>query len=84
MDNLLAEGKAKTTFPTIVIHRNHPQHTELTSFDSFSKRTEIMSAPTPSKPGEGFRPSTSGRQSSMFAGFRLILFVNFGIPVRGH
>ncbi|MDI6401222.1 alpha/beta hydrolase-fold protein [Balneolaceae bacterium ANBcel3] len=95
MDNLLAEGKAKPMIIAIpnnqVIHRNHPQHAELT-FDVFEKelRNHVIplmdekysTIPTPS--GRAISGLSMGGRHSMFIGFRsLDLFANFGILSAG-
>ncbi len=91
LDNLLAEGKAKPMIIAIpnnqVIHRNHPQHTELT-FDLFEKELRNHVIPlvdenystiqTPK--GRAISGLSMGGRHSMFVGFRsLDLFANFGI-----
>lgn len=95
MDNLLAEGKVVPMIIAIpnnqVIHRNHPQHTELT-FDVFEKELRNHVVPLVDESYSTIR-STKGRaisglsmggRHSMFVGFRsLDLFANFGILSAG-
>jgi enterochelin esterase family protein len=95
LDNLLAEGKAKPMIIAIpnnqVIHRNHPQHTELT-FDLFEKELRNHVIPlvdenystfeTPK--GRAISGLSMGGRHSMFVGFQsLDLFANFGILSAG-
>lgn len=95
LDNLLAEGKAKPMLIAIpnnqVIHRNHPQHTELT-FDIFEQELRNHVIPlvdqsystikTPQ--GRAISGLSMGGRHSMFIGFRsLDLFANFGILSAG-
>lgn len=95
LDNLLAEGKAKPMIIAIpnnqVIHRNHPQHTELT-FDLFEKELRNHVIPlvdenyntieTPK--GRAISGLSMGGRHTMFIGFRsLDLFANFGILSAG-
>ncbi|MBW8200423.1 esterase [Flagellimonas abyssi] len=95
MDNLLAENKAKPMIIAIpnnqVIHRNHPQHSELT-FDIFEKelRNHVIpvvdeSYSTIQNPeGRAISGLSMGGRHSMFIGFRsLDLFANFGILSAG-
>ena len=95
VDNLLAEGKAEPMIIAIpnnqVIHRNHPQHTELT-FDIFEKELREHVIPlvdksysTIQKPaGRAISGLSMGGRHSMFIGFRsLDLFANFGILSAG-
>jgi enterochelin esterase family protein len=95
LDNLLAEGKAKPMIIAIpnnqVIHRNHPQHAELT-FDIFEKelRNHVIplvdaSYSTIQNPkGRAISGLSMGGRHSMFIGFRsLDLFANFGILSAG-
>ncbi|WP_321996841.1 alpha/beta hydrolase-fold protein [Draconibacterium orientale] len=95
LDNLLAEGKAEPMIIAIpnnqVIHRNHPQHTELT-FDIFEKelRNHVIplvgaSYSTIQNPkGRAISGLSMGGRHSMFIGFRsLDLFANFGILSAG-
>jgi enterochelin esterase-like enzyme len=95
LDNLLAEGKAKPMLIAIpnnqVIHRNHPQHTELT-FDIFEKelRNHVIplvdqSYSTIKDPkGRAISGLSMGGRHSMVIGFRsLDLFANFGILSAG-
>ena len=95
MDNLLAEGKAEPMIIAIpnnqIIHRNHPQHTELT-FDLFEQELrnhviplidrEYATIPTPQ--GRAISGLSMGGRHAMFIGFRsLDLFANFGILSAG-
>lgn len=95
MDNLLAEGKAVPMIIAIpnnqVVHRNHPQHAELT-FDIFEKELRNHVIPlvdqsystikTPK--GRAISGLSMGGRHSMFIGFRsLDLFANFGILSAG-
>lgn len=95
LDNLLAEGKAKPMIIAIpnnqVIHRNHPQHTELT-FDVFEKEMRNHVIPLVDKSyntiqspkGRAISGLSMGGRHSMFIGFRsLDLFANFGILSAG-
>jgi enterochelin esterase-like enzyme len=95
MDNLLAEDKAEPMIIVIpnnqVIHRNHPQHAELT-FDLFEQELrnhviplidhEYSTIPTPG--GRAISGLSMGGRHSMFIGFRsLDLFASFGILSAG-
>ncbi|MGY6546139.1 esterase [Arthrospiribacter ruber] len=95
MDNLLAEGKAKPMIIAVpnnqVLHRNHPEHTELT-FDIFEKELKNHVIPlvdqnystiqTPK--GRALSGLSMGGRHSMFVGFRsLDQFANFGILSAG-
>lgn len=95
MDNLLAENKAKPMIIAIpnnqVIHRNHPQHSELT-FDIFEKELRNHVIPVvdenystiQSPEGRAISGLSMGGRHSMFVGFRsLDLFANFGILSAG-
>ncbi|WP_318342857.1 esterase [Flagellimonas baculiformis] len=95
MDNLLAENKVKPMIIAIpnnqVIHRNHPQHSELT-FDIFEKELRNHVVPvvdenysTIQNPGgRAISGLSMGGRHSMFVGFRsLDLFANFGILSAG-
>ena len=95
MDNLLAEGKAKPMIIAIpnnqVIHRNHPEHTQLT-FDIFEKELRNHVIPVvdehystiKSPKGRAISGLSMGGRHSMFIGFRsLDLFANFGILSAG-
>jgi len=95
MDNLLAENKAKPMIIAIpnnqVIHRNHPQHSELT-FDIFEKELRNHVIPvvdenysTIQNPeGRAISGLSMGGRHSMFIGFRsLDLFANFGVLSAG-
>lgn len=95
LDNLISEGKAEPMLIAIpnnqIIHRNHPQHTELT-FDIFEKELRAHVIPlvdenystiqTPK--GRAISGLSMGGRHSMFIGFRsLDLFANFGILSAG-
>lgn len=95
MDNLLAEGKAEPMLIAIlnnqVIHRNHPQHAELT-FDILEKELREHIVPlidlnysTIKQPkGRAISGLSMGGRHSMFIGFRsLDIFANFGILSAG-
>jgi len=95
MDNLLAENKAKPMLIAIpnnqVVHRNHPQHAELT-FDVFEKELRKHVIPlvdqnystVKSPKGRALSGLSMGGRHSMFIGFRsLDLFANFGILSAG-
>ncbi|MBN1925634.1 MAG: esterase [Prolixibacteraceae bacterium] len=95
MDNLLAESKAVPMIIAIpnnqVIHRNHPQHAELT-FDIFEKELREHVIPlidksystVQSPQGRAISGLSMGGRHSMFVGFRsLDLFANFGILSAG-
>lgn len=95
MDNLLSEGKATPMIIAIpnnqVIHRNHPQHADLT-FDIFKKELRRHVVPlvdqqysTIQNPqGRAISGLSMGGRHSMFIGFRsLDLFANFGILSAG-
>ncbi len=95
MDNLLHEGKAEPMIIAVpnnqIVHRNHPQHTELT-FDLFEQElrdhviplidSEYSTISTPR--GRAISGLSMGGRHSMFIGFRsLDLFANFGILSAG-
>ncbi len=95
MDNLLAENKAEPMLIAIpnnqIIHRNHPQHAELT-FDIFEKELRNHVIPVvdenystiQSPKGRAISGLSMGGRHSMFIGFRsLDLFANFGILSAG-
>jgi enterochelin esterase family protein len=95
MDNLLAEGKAEPMIIALpnnqVIHRNHPQHAELT-FDIFEKELREHVIPLVDKSystiqspkGRAISGLSMGGRHSMFIGFRsLDVFANFGILSAG-
>lgn len=95
MDNLLAEGKAEPMIIALpnnqVIHRNHPQHAELT-FDIFEKELRKHVIPLVDKSystiatpkGRAISGLSMGGRHSMFIGFRsLDVFANFGILSAG-
>ena len=95
MDNLLAEGKAIPMIIAIpnnqVIHRNHPQHSELT-FDIFERELREHVIPLvdrnystiQSPKGRAISGLSMGGRHSMVIGFRsLDLFANFGILSAG-
>ena len=95
MDNLLAEGKAVPIIIAIpnnqVIHRNHPNHAELT-FDIFEKELRNHVVPlvdeaystVQSPKGRALSGLSMGGRHSMYVGFRsLDLFANFGVLSAG-
>lgn len=95
MDNLLAEGKAKPMIIVLpnnqIIHRNHPQHAELT-FDIFEKELREHVIPLVDKAystiqspnGRAISGLSMGGRHSMFIGFRSLgLFASFGILSAG-
>lgn len=95
MDNLLAENNAEPMLIAIpnnqIIHRNHPQHAELT-FDIFEEELRNHVIPvvdanynTIQNPeGRAISGLSMGGRHSMFIGFRsLDLFANFGILSAG-
>lgn len=95
MDNLLSEGKAVPMIIAIpnnqVVHRNHPQHAELT-FDIFERELREHVIPLVDKSystiktpkGRAISGLSMGGRHSMFIGFRsLDLFANFGILSAG-
>ena len=95
MDNLLAEGRARPMLIAIpnnqVIHRNHPNHVELT-FDIFEKELRNHVIPlvdanysTIQDPrGRAISGLSMGGRHAMFIGFRsLDLFGSFGILSAG-
>lgn len=95
MDNLLAEGKAQSMIIAIpnnqIIHRNHPQHAQLT-FDIFEKELRNHVIPVvdenystiKSPKGRAISGLSMGGRHSMFIGFRsLDVFANFGILSAG-
>ncbi len=95
MDNLLAENKATPMIIAIpnnqVIHRNHPEHAELT-FDIFEKELRNHVIPVidqnystvESPKGRAISGLSMGGRHTMFIGFRsLDLFANFGILSAG-
>ncbi len=95
MDNLLAEKKATPMIIAIpnnqVIHRNHPEHADLT-FDIFEKELRNHVIPVidqhystiESPKGRAISGLSMGGRHSMFIGFRsLDLFANFGILSAG-
>lgn len=95
MDNLLAEGKAEPMIIALpnnqIIHRNHPQHTELT-FDLFEQELREQVIPLvdqrystiQSPKGRAISGLSMGGRHSMFIGFRsLDLFASFGILSAG-
>jgi enterochelin esterase-like enzyme len=95
MDNLLAEGKVVPMLIAIpnnqVIHRNHPQHTELT-FDIFEKELRNHVIPVVENAysvqrdpkGRAISGLSMGGRHAMFIGFRsLDLFASFGILSAG-
>jgi enterochelin esterase-like enzyme len=95
MDNLLAEGKALPMLIAIpnnqVIHRNHPEHVELT-FNMFEKELRNHVIPlvdstysTIEDPGgRAISGLSMGGRHALFIGFRsLDLFASFGILSAG-
>ncbi len=95
LDNLLAEGRARPMLIAIpnnqVIHRNHPNHVELT-FDIFEKELRNHVIPlvdgnysTIQDPsGRAISGLSMGGRHAMFIGFRsLDLFGSFGILSAG-
>ena len=95
MDNLIAEGKAEPMIIAIVnnqvVHRNHPQHTELT-FDIMEREYREAVIPfidshykTIANPhGRAISGLSMGGRHSMFVGLNsLDLFANFGILSAG-
>ncbi|NLA41795.1 MAG: esterase, partial [Smithella sp.] len=95
MDNLLAEGKAVPMIIAIpnnqVIHRNHPQHAELT-FDLFEQELRKHVIPLvesqynviKSPKGRALSGLSMGGRHTMFVGFRsLDLFGSFGVLSAG-
>ena len=95
MDNLLAEGKA---IPMVIvlpnnqmIHRNHPQHAELT-FDLFEKElrnhiiplVEANYSVRRDPKGRALSGLSMGGRHTIFCGFNsLDLFANFGVLSAG-
>ncbi|TCO10652.1 esterase [Natronoflexus pectinivorans] len=95
MDNLLAEDNAVPMIIAIpnnqIIHRNHPNHAELT-FDLFERELREHVIPLVDKSyatidspkGRAISGLSMGGRHSMFIGFRsLDLFANFGILSAG-
>jgi enterochelin esterase family protein len=95
MDNLLAERKATPMVIAIpnnqVIHRNHPNHVELT-FDIFEEElrkhviplVESRYSVRQDPKGRAFSGLSMGGRHTMFIGFRsLDLFASFGILSAG-
>lgn len=95
MDNLLAEGNVEPMLIVIpnnqVIHRNHPQHTELT-FDIMERELRDHVIPLidnnystiKDAKGRAISGLSMGGRHSMFIGFRsLDVFANFGILSAG-
>jgi len=95
LDNLLAEGKAEPMLIAIpnnqVIHRNNPNHTELT-FDIFEKELRNHVIPLvesnynviKNPKGRALSGLSMGGRHAMFIGFRsLDLFGSFGILSAG-
>jgi enterochelin esterase-like enzyme len=95
LDNLLAEGKAKPMIIAIpnnqVLHRNHPQHVELT-FDLFEQEmrkhvvplVESQYSVIKSPKGRALSGLSMGGRHTMFVGFRsLDLFGSFGVLSAG-
>lgn len=95
LDNLLAEGRAEPMLIVIpnnqVLHRRHPQHTELT-FDLFERELREHVIPlvdatyaTRANPsGRALSGLSMGGRHTMIVGLRsLDLFANFGILSAG-
>ncbi len=95
MDNLLAEGRAEPMIIAIpnnqVIHRNHPQHVELT-FDIFAREMREHVIPlvdahysTIASPhGRALSGLSMGGRHTMYVGFNnLDLFGSFGVLSAG-
>lgn len=95
LDNLLSEGKAKPMIIAIpnnqVLHRNHPQHAELT-FDLFEQEMRKHVIPLvesqynviKSPKGRALSGLSMGGRHTMFVGFRsLDLFGSFGVLSAG-
>jgi enterochelin esterase family protein len=95
LDNLIAEGKALPMVMVLpnnqVIHRNHPQHTELT-FKLFEKELRDHIIPLVEKnynvrkdpKGRALSGLSMGGRHTMFCGFNsLDLFANFGVLSAG-
>lgn len=95
LDNLIAEGKAVPMVLVLpnnqVIHRNHPQHAELT-FTLFEKELREHIVPLVEKnyrvrkdpKGRALSGLSMGGRHTMFCGFRsLDLFGNFGVLSAG-
>ncbi|NLX27300.1 MAG: esterase [Lentisphaerae bacterium] len=95
MDNLLAEGKAIPMVIAIpnnqVLHRNHPQHTELT-FKLFEEEMRKHVVPLVEKEysvrkdpkGRALSGLSMGGRHTQFVGFNsLDLFANFGVLSAG-
>lgn len=95
LDNLIAEGKAVPMVMVLpnnqVIHRNHPQHTELT-FKLFEKELKEHIIPLVESKystrrdakGRALSGLSMGGRHTMFCGFNsLDLFANFGVLSAG-
>lgn len=95
LDNLLEEGKALPMLIAIpnnqIIHRNHPNHVELT-FDMFEKELRNHVIPLvdsaynsiPDPKGRAISGLSMGGRHAMYIGFRsLDLFASFGILSAG-
>lgn len=95
LDNLIAEGKAVPMVMVLpnnqVVHRNHPQHTELT-FKLFEKELRDHIVPLVEKnyrvrkdpQGRALSGLSMGGRHTMFCGFNsLDLFANFGVLSAG-
>jgi enterochelin esterase family protein len=95
MDNLLAEGKAEPMLIVLVnnqvVHRNHPQHADLT-FDIMEREYREAVIPfidshykTIANPhGRAISGLSMGGRHTMFVGLKsLDLFANFGILSAG-
>ena len=95
LDNLIAEGKAIPMIMVLpnnqIIHRNHPQHTQLT-FNLFEKELRDHIVPLVEKnykvrkdpKGRALSGLSMGGRHTMFCGFNsLDLFGNFGVLSAG-
>lgn len=95
MDNLLAEGKAEPMIIAIpnnqVIHRNHPQHVELT-FDLFERELRDHVVPLidsvystrPNPSGRALSGLSMGGRHTLFVGLNSFdLFGSFGVLSAG-
>ena len=95
MDNLLAEGKAEPMLIVLVnnqvVHRNHPQHADLT-FDIMAREYREVVIPfidshykTIANPhGRAISGLSMGGRHTMFVGLKsLDLFANFGVLSAG-
>ena len=96
LDNLIAEGKAVPMVMVLpnnqVVHRNHPQHVELT-FDIFERELREHVIPLvegaysvlQSPKGRAISGLSMGGRHTMYCGFNsLDLFGSFGVLSAGH